>query len=59
MDISISNWIFNTFGNSAFFANIAKVFTLLGNKWIIILIAATFLCFKKTRKIYTYLKEDE
>ena len=40
MDIAISNWIYNTFGNSIVFANIAKMFTLLGNKWVIILIAA-------------------
>lgn len=49
MDIAIANWVYNTFGNSEVFANIAKIITFLGNKWVIIAIAAILMCFKKTR----------
>ena len=55
MDISISNWIYSTFGNSEVFANIAKIITCLGNKWVIIAIAAMLICFKKTRKLGFYM----
>lgn len=55
MDYSISNWIFQTFGNSSAFATIAKIFTLLGNKWTIIAIAVLLLIFKKTRKLGFYV----
>jgi len=51
MDFGIANWIYNTFGNSAVFANIAKIITYLGNKWVIIAIALVFMAFKKTRKM--------
>ena len=50
MDIAIADWVYNTFGNSEVFVNIAKIFTFLGNKWVIIAIALLLLCFKKTRK---------
>lgn len=55
MDISIANWIYATFGDSAIFANIAKIITYLGNKWVIIAIALILLCFKKTRKLGFYI----
>lgn len=67
MDIAIAHWVYNTFGGSGVFANIAKIITLLGNKWVIIAIAALLICFKKTRKAgffvaiacgFTYILND-
>lgn len=55
MDILIANWIYNTFGNSEVFANVAKIITFIGNKWVIIAIAALLLCFKKTRKLGIFI----
>ena len=55
MDIKIANWVYETFGNSEIFANIAKYVTFLGSKWAIIAIAAILLCFKKTRKLSCYI----
>lgn len=55
MDYNISNWIFETFGNSSAFAVLAKIFTLLGNKWVIIAFALMLLIFKKTRKLGVFV----
>jgi len=55
MDISIAKWVYETFGNNEIFLNIAKIITYLGNKWIIIAIAALMLCFRKTRKLGVFV----
>lgn len=54
MDLAISNWIFNTFGKSKFFAVLSKIVTYFGEWWGICLMVALLLCFKKTRKIGLY-----
>ena len=51
MDFSISNWIFQTFGNSKAFAVAAKIITILGEWWFVVLAAAILIVFKRTRKI--------
>lgn len=54
MDMSISNWMFETFGSNKVFLKIAYVLTYIGDKWTVIAILALLLAFKKTRKIGLY-----
>ena len=54
MDLAISNWIFDTFGNSKALAIIFRIITELGCKWAIITAVAVLLIFKKTRKLGIY-----
>lgn len=51
MDLKISNWIVNTFGSSKIFAEIAKLFSWLGSKWVIMAVLLVLFCFKRTRKM--------
>lgn len=55
MDLTISKWIYNTFGKNEFFANFWKVITMLGSEWVIIGVVLLLLAFKKTRKIGIYM----
>ncbi len=50
MDIQISRWIVNTFGESKVVATIAKIITYGGSVWFILGIVAILFVFKKTRK---------
>lgn len=54
MDFAISNWVYNTFGDSKVFAVLFKIITLLGEWWAVCLIVSALLIFKKTRKIGIY-----
>lgn len=54
MDIAISRWIVQTFGDSKFFAEIARIFSFIGSKWIIIGVLLLLLLFKRTRKLGVY-----
>ncbi len=54
MDIQISWWIVNTFGNSQAMATIAKIITFGGSKWFLMGLVAVLLIFKKTRKMAIY-----
>ena len=54
MDLSISRWIVNTFGDNKFFAILQKIITFSGSKWAMIAIVVTLIAFKKTRKIGIY-----
>jgi len=54
MDLAISNWIFDTFGNSKALAIIFRIITELGCKYAIITAVAVLLIFKKTRKLGVY-----
>lgn len=54
MDIQISRWIVETFGNSKAVATIAKIITFGGDKWFLIGLVAVLLIFKKTRKMAIY-----
>lgn len=55
MDYSILSWISKTFGNSKFFATVAKIFSFIGGKWGVIAIVVLLLCFKRTRKVGFYV----
>lgn len=55
MDYNISNWIFETVGDSKWFLNLTKIFTHLGDAVTIISIIAILLLFKKTRKLAIYM----
>lgn len=55
MDYSILSWVSKTFGNSKFFATVAKLFSFIGGKWGVIAIVVLLLCFKKTRKVGFYV----
>ena len=54
MDLQISKWVVNTFGQSEFFAVLQKIITYLGSKWAILGILILLIVFKKTRKIGIY-----
>lgn len=54
MDKNISDWIFNTFGESKAFAYIMKFITNLGGFFAIAIIIGILMCFKKTRKTAIY-----
>ncbi len=54
MDLAISRWIVQTFGESKVFAEIAKIFSFIGSKWIIIGLLILLLFFKRTRKLGIY-----
>lgn len=55
MDYAILNWINNTFGNSKFFAIVARILSFIGGKWGMISLVVLLLCFKKTRKTGFYV----
>lgn len=55
MDYSILNWINTTFGNSKFFAIVARILSFIGGKWGMISLVLLLLCFKKTRKVGFYV----
>ena len=54
MDLSISRWIVNTFGDNKVFAVFQKIITFSGSKWAILAIVIALMAFKKTRKIGIY-----
>lgn len=54
MDLQIANWIYNTFGSNQTLLKIANVLTYLGDEITIILIIASLLIFKRTRKLGFY-----
>lgn len=54
MDISISNWITQTFGNNKPLSMIVRFITSTGSFPAIVIIIAILLCFKKTRKLAVY-----
>lgn len=51
MDLKISRWVAETFGNNKFFAVLEKLITFLGSGWVLLAIVALLICFKKTRKM--------
>ncbi len=54
MDIAVTNFIYNTFGNSKFIAVLFKFLTLLGEWWAVCIIVEMLLMFKKTRRAGIY-----
>ena len=54
MDLQISKWIIDTFGQNKFFAILQKLITYAGSKWVILAIIITLIAIKKTRKIGIY-----
>lgn len=54
MDLQISRWVVDTFGQNKFFAILQKIITFSGSKWAIIAIILTLIIIKKTRKIGIY-----
>ena len=55
MDFHIARWIFETVGQNELIVNIAKIFTYLGNKWVLVALCLALFCFKKTRKISIFM----
>ena len=54
MDLQISRWILETFGESRFVAILAKLITFCGSAWTLIAVVLLLVIFKKTRKIGIY-----
>ena len=54
MDLQISRWILETFGESRFVAILAKLITFCGSAWTLIAVVLFLVIFKKTRKIGIY-----
>lgn len=54
MDLNISKWIVNTFGDNKTFAVFQKLITFAGSKWVLIAVVIALIAFKKTRKIGFY-----
>lgn len=55
MDLAISHWINNTFGENKAFAVFWKIITYLGSEWFLMALFLVFLCMKRTRKMAIYM----
>ena len=55
MDLRISHWITNTFGENKAFAWFWRVITELGSAWLLIALVVVLMAIKKTRKLGFYM----
>lgn len=55
MDLAISEWIVNTFGDSKIFALAAKFLTYIGETGAIVMLVVILMAFKKTRRVGFYM----
>ena len=55
MDLAISKWVVETFGNSKLFALVSKFLTYIGETGAIVMLVVILLAFKKTRRLGIYM----